>query len=203
MANVTVGEESPSDGLKSPLITWNPVTGTRGNCLDKVQLSWTAGIMDGEGHISLFKSVSSNCTRGYRHRTVIVLTNTYLPLVKLFQSWFGGCISIQKNHYLARKTCYQWRPTCLDDQCNFLKQISPYLFIKRKQAEICLDFLENGGRGYMGYRVSDDEFNRRENLCLKIQRLNLRGAEPQRLSEETGLMVEPEAIVRDMANEKS
>lgn len=157
---------------------WNPEMGIRGKGvnLNKVQIAYIAGIIDGEGHISITRNKSNTCKRGYRHRVQIAVTNSEVKLMNLLKSWFDGHIAevkMDENHYY-QKQCYSWRTWAVNEQLEFLKNIEPYLFLKRKQAQICINFLENGGLGYKGVGVSDQEWNRREQLCKEIQKYNKR-----------------------------
>ena len=129
----------------------------KGVSLNKIQLAYIAGILDGEGHISITRNMCRTCVRGYRHRVQIAITNSELKLMRILKNWFGGHIqNIQideKHNY--RKQCYCWKQWAVNEQLEFLKLIEPYLFLKRRQAQICIDFLENGGLGYQGTRVTD------------------------------------------------
>lgn len=171
---------------KSPLNTGKAEMPTRGNHLDKVQRAYAAGIIDGEGCISLYKNKSETCVRGFRHRASVAMTNTDLRLVRRFQAWFGGTVHTLKERRNShmRKTCYQWRLNSISDMENCLSLIEPFLFIKRKQAQVVQEFLTDGGKGYGGKGVSEEEWERRQRLLRQMQRLNKRGVEPQRLSEE-------------------
>lgn len=190
MARPILGHE------KSPLNIGKPEMATRGNYLDKVQRAYAAGFIDADGCISLIRNKSHSCKRGYRHRSYVAMTNTNLAICQRMKAWFGGTVSSTARVLTGHKRVYQWRLNSLSEIDNCLTQIRPYLFVKRKQADIVMDFLRNGGKGYTGYGVSDDEWERREALIVKIQRLNLRGAEPQRLSEESEVPQTSQAIVQ-------
>lgn len=165
--------------------------------MDKIQLAYTAGIMDGEGSIGLYKCIAKTCVRGYRYRVGIYITNTNLGLMKLLKSWFGGTIETLKNRFPQRKQIYRWTMNGVSDQLNFLRLIEPYLTIKRSQAKLAIKFFEGGGIGYHGV-VTDTEWGRRDDLYQIAKTLNSRGVEPQRLSVMTGNV--PDAIVQTTAN---
>lgn len=176
-----------------------PEMATRGNYLDKVQRAYMAGIIDGEGSLSIHKQPSNTCRAGYRFRVSVCMTNTDYKLVMRMKNWFGGTVYLQKQRHENRKPIWRWNLNSVHQCLYFLKQIEPYLFVKKKQARLCLDFLENGGMGYNGIRVSDEEFARRTILFEKCRLLNHRGAEPQRLSERAEDSPS-EAIVQPLAN---
>ena len=143
--------------------------------LDKVQIAYIAGIIDGEGSISLYRQPSKTCTRGFRHRVSVVVTNTDYRLMTRLKTWFGGHVGKEQRLLNYRKQCYRWQLNAVNEQCTFLKTIEPFLLLKKKHAQLCLDFLENGGMGYRGTGITDEEFARRDKLSQAIYYLNQRG----------------------------
>lgn len=143
--------------------------------LTKIQLAYAAGIMDGEGTITIVNSKCQTCRRDRRHRTAIMMSNTNLKVVKLFQSWFGGSLITLPHRELDRKQQYRWTLTSLDDELDFLYALQPYLIIKRKHAEIAIEFLLGAHKQWNQWTLTDAEFDRREKLHIKIKRLNQRG----------------------------
>ncbi len=149
--------------------------------LDKVQLGYAAGIIDGEGTISLVKSACKTCKSEFRYRITLTMSNTSLKLVKRFQSWFGGAFYIIPKREQDRQQQYKWQLNAIFEQIAFLKLIKPYLFVKQKQAELALEFLNNSGY-YNQHTMTDTEQAHRRGLYQHMYWLNHRGAEPQRLS---------------------
>jgi len=100
----------------------------------EAQLAYLAGIIDGEGsfYIGITKNRKFNCR--------IYVVNTNEDLIKWLKETFGGLIykrtSIKNPHW---KTRYEWvlDKTAIDPVC---QQIIPYLIIKKKHAEIMIDF---------------------------------------------------------------
>ena len=142
--------------------------------MDKVQLAYTAGILDGEGHLSITRETCKTCIRGWRHRVLIVVANTNLKLINRLRDWYGGKISVSERPSTYRaKRCYYWKIQAVNEQKEFLKKIEPYLFLKREQAKTMMDFMERVK--ITGLPLEEEEFQRREDLCKKIQKLNFRG----------------------------
>lgn len=168
---------------------------------DKVQLAYLAGIVDGEGHISISRQKSLHCRKGYVHRPVVSISNTQLKLMNRLQAWFGGHIKTHKlREFMNFKPVYEWNVWSVDEQIDILQNILPYLFLKKTQAEIVLHFLATRGKRGIN-RVSDEEFLRREEICKKIQSMNHRGTEqPHRLSELAEDKKSSEAIVSPLEN---
>lgn len=149
---------------------------------EKIKLAYIAGIVDGEGYISITKNACSTCVRGYRHRVQIVIVNTDLRLINRLKNWFGGHIEKIVRPEIYRKQAYSWKMWAVNEQLEFLNLVEPHLFIKRINAQICIDFLENGAMGFKGLPITKEEWERRETLCKKIQYINQRHT---RLASET------------------
>jgi hypothetical protein len=100
--------------------------------------SYVAGIVDGEGSICIY---NKSQTRSYCGE--IIIPNTSLNLMKWLTDNFGGRYTVfqpEKLHGFNRKVLYRWRPAGKKNRENFLLGILPYLVIKKKQAQLLLDF---------------------------------------------------------------
>ena len=101
-------------------------------------LNYFAGIVDGEGSIGIAKckkSIKQN-RKGYAYRAFFHITNTHLPMLEYLSKHFGGKIS-----YLdERAMCYNYTFSANKIR-DILPKLIPYLLIKKKQAEIVLEFL--------------------------------------------------------------
>lgn len=106
----------------------------------KTDLAYVAGIVDGEGCISMRRRKGGAC----RPWCCVDIANTNEWLIRWLQFSFGGSIFIdhrekegQENH----KRAYRLR---LNQHASyeFLKVIYPYLRIKKPQAEIALEFYQ-------------------------------------------------------------
>ena len=95
-------------------------------------LAYVAGILDGEGSISI-----RNQAPHHNFQIRIVVVNTFLPLLKNLQEQFAGSIYQRKPIGLSKKECYEWVSTGNQAE-GILKQLLPYLLIKRKQAELAI-----------------------------------------------------------------
>jgi hypothetical protein len=109
---------------------------------EKVDWSYLAGIVDGEGSIVIYP---------HKDRKVftaeIVIPNTSLVLMKWLVSNFGGKFNVfqPKNlHGYNRKLLYRWRASGKKNRENILLGIIPYLVIKKEQAKVLLEFLRLG-----------------------------------------------------------
>ena len=96
---------------------------------------YIAGLFDGEG------SVTIGCTKKSRTNWAFVphasLANNYKPILELLQKEFGGYI----GPVGGKSRCWALNFTTKAAK-DFLLVILPFLVIKKKQAEILVDFIE-------------------------------------------------------------
>ena len=106
------------------------------------KLIYLAGIIDGEGSIIIWSNVGPNKTRG-KYNLKVYVSSTDKILIDWIQENFGGHTYTnnapsRKQHW---KTSYLWvidRPKTLE----FLKEIHPFLIIKKERCEIAIKFRE-------------------------------------------------------------
>jgi len=143
---------------------------------DKAMYGYVAGIIDGEGTITIGRNEYTNTKTGkYRHgqayhgvhyASVISVKNTDERLMKWLKSRFGGEYYTEKRTNETWKDSYKWYH-CAKDKESFLLSILPYLVIKREQAKILLEFL----RIEKWLKIP----TKRQELYEKIVALNQRG----------------------------
>lgn len=91
-------------------------------------LAYTAGIIDGEGHIR---------PQSHRRSVVVGVSNTNKDLMNWLQTQYGGrVITIQPRG--NRVVCYQWR-LATEPGMDLLRRLLPYLIVKRGLAQEVLD----------------------------------------------------------------
>jgi hypothetical protein len=143
---------------------------------DKAMYGYLAGILDGEGTITICRSEYMNEKMGkYRHgqryltvgfHVKVQVKNTDMRLMRWLKKRFGGEIypdkSIRPAHH---KDIFVWHHAAESKQ-EFLLAVLPYLIIKREQAIVALDFLRLG---------SSRNPEKRQEFYEKIVALNQRG----------------------------
>jgi hypothetical protein len=97
-----------------------------------------AGIFDGEGCIALHKKKTKKGTEFYRPK--ITVTNTDPRLIKICLDTFGGRYSTHRPK--NKKVEYIWTPGGIVPQINFLSIVGDYLYVKKEQSDILLEFLK-------------------------------------------------------------
>ncbi len=100
-------------------------------------LAYTAGIMDGEGSIGIARHKSKSCRRGYTLELYVQVTSSDEQLCEWLRSSFAGSMSHSINS--VGNPMRHW--IIVANQAKmFLKLISPYLRLKKSQAEIAIKF---------------------------------------------------------------
>ena len=121
---------------------------------------YTAGIIDGEGCISI------GCKKGKEYALNVQVVNTNYDLMEYLKKIWGGGIAKHTTDMEKWKDSYMWTLS-LTNLSRFLKEIIPYLKLRKKQAEIGIKF-----RTYKNMRKVDSE---RKSLYLQMRTLNKNG----------------------------
>jgi len=143
----------------------------------QVEKSYWAGFIDGEGSIMITKHFSKDgfhkCPT-YQVRLDVAITNE--KLMKELKM-FAGCGWLCKRTFKKenQKDAYYWG--CKSDKAvEFLKELLPYIKLKRKQIELVIKFQENKNspnrKGGKLRPLSKKEINYRESMRLKLQKIN-------------------------------
>lgn len=108
--------------------------------ITETNLAYIAGMLDGEGCISINKRKDKEYKRGHSFYANLRITNTYLPVLLWIQDQFGGLGSIvEQPRKENRKRCWQWK-VATNQAAAVCKMLLPYLRIKKRQAEILVEF---------------------------------------------------------------
>lgn len=103
--------------------------------------SYLAGIIDGEGTISLYSTID-NRTNGVCYGLHIQIANVNETLMKWLVKFFGGRYQIRwQIGKQGRHFCYHWAVTGSKNRETVLLGVLPYLIIKREQALLALEFV--------------------------------------------------------------
>ena len=121
-------------------------------------LSYLGGVFDGEGCVNIHKNVQHHIHPGYSARITVAMVDGIIPM--LFRNTFGGLVgkrAKQKAHWLA---VYWWTIGGIN-ALPAMKDLLPYVIIKRPQLEVAIHLLETMRRsGSKG--LSDEEVALRE-----------------------------------------
>ena len=121
--------------------------------MKKVDLGYLAGIMDGEGCITILE-MKNRRKRTWRVHVTIANTNEWLLKWVQFYSGLGGIYKMGRGGKGNEKPSWQWR---VSDRPagDFLRMILPYLKIKKPQAEIALRFQDRMTANYHQDRTNE------------------------------------------------
>lgn len=101
--------------------------------------AYAAAIMDAEGCFSISKRLNDKGSMHYEPH--IIFTGKHNPLGKYFVHHFGGtCTQHKTDGY------FHWQLTGSKARMSFLTSILPYLFEKRDQAQILIEYISLNGR---------------------------------------------------------
>jgi len=144
--------------------------------------AYTAGAIDGEGWIGLQRgSPEARGVRSPRFAFGLTITNTNKQWLETLQSWFGGTIHrIEAAGHRNRRACYILRFRSAEVR-NVLAAVMPYLLVKRRQAELLMEFFPLAyQRRAMNLpphqpRDSDPIVLKQQAIYEELRRLNQRG----------------------------
>lgn len=155
------------------------------------KLAYVAGIIDGEGSLSIHVGYNANTNpkylgRGYapKFEPRVSVENASKTLIDLLMEWCGGARYIhgRKNRPKNHKQIHIW---LLSNRAatDFLTSILPYLRIKHKQAELLIELQThkntsrawNGQSRLKGGRIPQAELNKRLALKERLRILNQKG----------------------------
>jgi hypothetical protein len=134
-------------------------------------IGWTAGIVDGEGAVSLYRTERSDGKHAYGVQ--VRVTNTDPRMLQKLQGFWGGVLRPRKGK--LRPNCRQaWEWSLYGDQAReLLRSTMEDLVTKREQAEIVLEY--EGGYQFSGAPLPEEERMRRESIRERLTLLKGRG----------------------------
>ena len=103
-------------------------------------LAWVAGFLDGDGYIYI---AGSPVRRKYYLQ--VGIANRDKPALDFIQRYLGGSIITTGNSKDGWAPLYRWYVTA-NRALRILQSILPHLRVKRKQAELAIEFQKNHGR---------------------------------------------------------
>lgn len=138
-----------------------------------MRLAWAAGIVDGEGSITVTRSGADV----FQLQVQVVATSKEM-IDRIFEIAGDGNVYNYAGHTpRARPT---WRWTIRNRHAAaFLFRVLPFLVVKAKQAQLGIDFVSGLAQhgGGTGRFVSALEVDRRADIYAQLKALNRRGVE--------------------------
>jgi hypothetical protein len=151
--------------------------------MDPTILAYIAGIVDGEGCIQIVRQKAYPPAISVRHNAGVTIGMCDEELICWIIAQFPDLIRFyhKKSRHPHQRDAYH-AIAVSHKAAEFLRAIRPYLRLKRRQADLAIEFTErmiNGrvltpvGQGYA--RISDAEIAIREEMHQTMRDLNLRG----------------------------
>ena len=132
-------------------------------------LAYAAGIVDGEGCITILNKWDSR-SKTY-DKVQVDITNTNEWICQWFKMQFGGTVRMCKAHKSNWKPTFKWILEA-DKATAFLKIVLPYLNIKKANAEIAISYQVTRR---IGGHYSQDEKILLEADRVRMKQLNKKG----------------------------
>lgn len=144
----------------------------------KPDAAYLAGLIDGEGHVTVCRTDTSKsakgCTRGLAYRSSITVAMTDLPVLEWAKELTGlGSICSKKVNEAKHKPAWTWG-VWSGEARTLAGIILPYARIKRAQLENLIAF-QSAMRQPGRVGLTDEEWDARERAYLLSQQLNRRG----------------------------
>lgn len=133
------------------------------------QAAYTAGLVDGEGTVSLRTITRSTRKGGFSIAPYIAVYNCNTKVIEwIHETTKLGHVRKRCQNSFTRRPVWEWVIRDLVGSARFLRTVLPYLIIKHQQAILVLDFCE-GRKLWTTY--TDEEIA----MIDKIRELNRRG----------------------------
>lgn len=139
-------------------------------------IRYLCGVLDADGCIGIGKmKAGPQRTKNPRYALMVTIVNTNENLMLWLVEKFGGSYNGRQKEKPEHKTTYNWR---FNNSKAYwlLKLVEPHLIVKKKQAQIGIDLIENWtvlrGRGAI---TPETEVARREALYQQMKMLNRTG----------------------------
>ena len=151
--------------------------------MELTKIAWAAGFMDGEGYIGITRCLDRRTGRLY-YRVQVDVGQVHREPIALFQELFGGTIGHRTN---KKQGCWNWRKFG-KEACNVIRILLPYLVVKRRQAELVLEYdmtvMEKNGHGNWKTLPAEIIERRRAIWAACVELNGGRALQADRLSEE-------------------
>ncbi|KKL52586.1 hypothetical protein LCGC14_2283940 [marine sediment metagenome] len=118
----------------------------------KITKQYMAGFVDGEGYLNVGRKKDIRIKRGYTLRYRLYLTNQHKGILEQIQLQYGGRIREKKNQY----KCYDLMIDTKEPLRKILKDIIPFLIIKKSKAQEIYNILTERKDQKQGKRLSEE-----------------------------------------------
>lgn len=152
---------------------------TQGNQMEAEKLAYIAGILDGEGSIMIMRQASESFMKQRAQRGCF--DPHYAPCIRIgmlervaldliVDTTKIGKVYEEKSYH-HKKPMFRWMSRAKEDCLKFLQLVSPYLIVKKKQADLCMKFM-NEWVSLNGVRLTPEVRAMREKAWMEMRKLN-------------------------------
>lgn len=153
---------------------------------DPLKLAYLAGIVDGEGCLTIYKVAPAKYNRfqNPQYRSTLKIANTNVALMDWLNKEFSNMNSGHKQHLRSifkknsthERWIYEWEVQGYR-LVDILTQIQPYLVLKKRQCEVLLAFRSTYiNRSFGAHKpLCPKIIAQREEHLLEIRKLNAKG----------------------------
>ena len=136
--------------------------------------AWLAGMIDGEGCLTINEQLTTNPARSSAHWANLAVVNTDKAALDEMQTREGGSLYRKRQSSLRHKECWAWN-LCSQQLVDLLRRIRAHLRVKREQAWLVLEFdaSRSDCRGIA--RPTPEELALRAGFRLALQNAKLGG----------------------------
>lgn len=139
------------------------------------ELAYFAGILDGEGCLSITSGKRRSTSTALTRSTQIYVGNTDPRIIEWIQARFGGSIALRPTPHPERHKPL-WRWLCSGANIEpVLRAVLPYLIIKREQATVILAYRKTMAMVGSNVPTMDDTQKAQDDMIAQLRVLNKRG----------------------------
>lgn len=139
-----------------------------------MNIAYLAGIIDGEGHIAVFRRKPYGNYTNPRYSLRVEIGMCSIESLKRIQQNFGGTL-YKKKQYLTAKGKLRKKSATLSWSSNqaleILKRVRPFLIAKSREADIAIDYQSKCPP--KTYELSNEEMARREKSYRALREAKL------------------------------
>jgi hypothetical protein len=143
------------------------------NELTDTELAYLAGFLDGDGCISITKSLGARCISP-SYALVLIVSQSDRPALKYWQVKTGighvNDVSKEEDAIVERKPRYAWRMSGYDAR-DLIAKVVNYLVIKKDQAQVALKFMQIPSGPWGSAGVPQDITRKREECKRALSKL--------------------------------
>lgn len=135
--------------------------------------AYAAALTDGEGTIRVQRQLSGPRVRYF---PVVTVCNCAVEVLSFLKKHWGGSIRANRKPHPTHRQSYVWEVKRAEGK-EFLREILPYLIIKREQARLALSC----PLGKSGRDTTPSEYQKMDEIHRQITILNRKGRRAEQL----------------------